>query len=158
MGVFQYQNIFGEVLVKTEKGNPVMAVSNYGKGRVIAMAYPERGFLPRIDNPWGTGLNYPYWEYMWSLLARSVVWAADKEPEVPIEKVEKTKDGISINLKNNTKDASLSVQVIDDFGTVEEESSVLVKSKQSHVKLTFKNKLNSGGHIANVTLKGEQGV
>ena len=158
MGVFQYQNIFGEVLIKTEQGNPVMAISKYGKGRVIALAYPERGFLPRIDNPWGTGLNYPYWEYMWSLIARSVVWAANKEPVVYIEKVEKTKDGISINLQNSIGNDSLSLQVTDDFGTVEEVSSVLVKSHQNHVKLTFKNKLNSGGHIANVTLKGEQGV
>ncbi len=91
---FSHTRIYqGEVLIKTEQGNPVMAVSKYGKGRVIALAYPERGLLPRVDNPWGTGLHYPYWEYMWSLLARSVVWASDKEPEVFIENVNKTPDG-----------------------------------------------------------------
>ena len=158
MGVFPYQNNLGEVLIKTDKGNPVMAISNYGKGRVIAMAYPERGFIPRVDNPWGTGLNYPYWEYMWSLLARSVVWASYKEPEVFIENVNKTPEGISVGLQNNTKDATLFIQVIDDFGIVEEESSLALGSKQTHANLPFKNKLNGGGHIVNVTLKGEKGV
>ena len=158
MGIFPYQNNLGEVLIKTDKGNPVLAISNYGRGRVIAMAYPERGLIPRVDNPWGTGLNYPYWEYMWSLLARSVVWASHKEPEVYIENVKKTPEGISIDMQNNTKGASLLVKVIDDFGIVEEESTLLLRSKQSHADLPFRNKLNGGGHIVNVTLKGEEGV
>jgi len=158
MGVFPYQSNLGEVLIKTNEGNPVMAISNYGKGRIVALAYPERGFLPRIENPWETGVQYPYWEYMWSLLARSAVWAADKEPAVFIEKVSKTPNGISVVLRNNLKEASLFVQVMDDFGAVEEESSVLIGPKQTGAEIPFKNKLNGGGHIVNVTLKGEKGV
>lgn len=158
MGVFPFQNNQGEVLIKTAKGNPVMAINNYGKGRIVAFSYPERGFLPRIDNPWGTGLHYPYWEYLWSMLSRSVIWAANKEPGAFIEKVNRTPDGISIVLHNYLKDASLLVQVTDDYGAVEEEASVLPEPNQSNTQVHFKNKLNGGGHIVNVTMKGKKGV
>ena len=87
MGALKYTNNKGEILLKTLNGNPVLAVKQYGKGRVVAMAYPEKGLLPRIDNPWETGLNYPYWEYMWSLVARSVVWASHKESNTSIQQV-----------------------------------------------------------------------
>ena len=158
MGVFNYQNISGKVLVKTEKGNPVLAINNYGKGRIVALAYPESGFLPRVESPWETGVKYPYWEYIWSLLARSVVWASQKEPGVAIEKVNKTADGINVVLKNNIKETSLVFQIVNDFGLVEEESTVSLKPKQENATVAFRNKLNGGGHIVNVSLKSEKGV
>ncbi len=158
MGVFNYQNVSGEVLVKTEKGNPVLAINNYGKGRIVALAYPESGFLPRVESPWETGVKYPYWEYIWSLLARSVVWASQKEPEVAIANVIKTPDGINVILKNNVKETSLVIQVFDDFGLIEEESTVLLKPKQENATVAFRNKLNGGGHIVNISLKDQKGV
>ncbi|MCK4856094.1 MAG: hypothetical protein KAT31_17570, partial [Bacteroidales bacterium] len=57
MGVYPYQHKQGDILLETLKGNPVLAVSEHGKGRIVAMSYPERGLLPRIDDPWETGLN-----------------------------------------------------------------------------------------------------
>ncbi len=65
--------------VSTENNHPVVAVKKYGKGRVVALAYLENGFIPQPKNPWGTGLHYSYWEYMWSLVAKSVIWAAGKK-------------------------------------------------------------------------------
>lgn len=158
MGIFNYQNINGEVLIKTEKGNPVLAVNNYGKGRIVALDYPERGFLPRVESPWETGVKYPYWEYIWSLLSRAVIWASHKEPDVSIEKVTRTPDGINVILKNNLQEASLSIQLTDDFGVVEEESNIILKPKQMSANISFKNKLNGGEHIANISLKSAKGV
>jgi len=158
MGVFSYQNNNAEVLIKTAKGNPVLAVSNYGKGRIVALAYPERGFLPRVESPWESGVKYPYWEYIWSLMARSVIWASHKEPDVSIQKVSKTTNGIHVVLQNNLKESSLVIQVTDDFGLVEEESTVILKPEQTSANILFRNKLHGGGHIVNVTLKNGKGV
>ncbi|MCK5702828.1 MAG: hypothetical protein KAI29_16810, partial [Cyclobacteriaceae bacterium] len=158
MGVYPYQNNKGDVLVETSDGNPVMAISNYGKGRVVALAYPERGFLPRIDDPWETGLNYPYWDDMWSMIAKSVVWAADKEPDNFINNIKRTPKGISVELIYNLDQASLVVQVLDDFGVVEIETTILPDSKQTSIGIPFKTNLTGGNHIVNVSLKSEKGV
>lgn len=158
MGIYPYQNTRGEVLVRSADGNPVLAVSNYGKGRVVALAYPERGFLPRVDNPWVAGLNYPYWEYMWSLVARSVVWASNKEPETLIEEATRTSDGISVRLNKSGEGMSVDLQVIDDFGTVEEDIITALSSHQTKANIKFDDKLVGGKHIANIRLKGAKGV
>lgn len=158
MGTLKYKNNKGEVLLKTDKGNPVLAVKQYGKGRVVAMAYPEKGLLPRIDNPWETGLNYPYWEYMWSLVARSVVWASHKESGTSIEYVKRTAKGLTVGLNNIPKNTSLHLQLTDGFGSIEEEMSVAVKPKQTQIKIKFNNTLNGGKHHAKLQLKGEKGV
>ncbi len=158
MGVYPYKNNSGETLVESAKGNPVLSVSNYGKGRVVALAYPERGFLPRVDNPWETGLNYQYWEYMWSMIARSVVWASNQEPDTFIETVTRTSDGIKVKLSNIKNNTFIDAQVIDDFGNIEEEITTAVKAKQNVADIKFNKKLVGGKHIVNIQLKSDNGV
>ncbi|MFO7671943.1 MAG: beta-galactosidase trimerization domain-containing protein, partial [Bacteroidales bacterium] len=158
MGIYPYQNNQGEVLLETGKGNPVLAVKTYGKGRVVAMSYPERGLLPRVDDPWETGLHYPYWEYMWSLVARSVIWASDKEPGTSIQDASRTQEGIHIQLNNVNEDLVVAVQIIDEFGMIEEDITALVGAKKTQVDIPVTRELNGGNHIANVQLKGKQGV
>ncbi len=158
MGVYPYQHKQGDVILTTKKGNPVLAVSKYGKGRIVAMSYPERGLLPRVDDPWNTGLHYPYWEYMWSLVARSVIWAADKEPETFIQDVSRTPDGFSIQITNPVEGMALTVQIVDDFGVIEEDVSRALGAGQSRADIKITREISSGNHIANIRLKGEQGV
>ncbi len=158
IGVLPYQNKQGDVLLETTDGNPVLAVSNYGKGRVVAMSYPERGFLPRIDNPWETGLNYPYWEYQWSLVARSVIWASGKEPDTFIEEASRTSEGISVIFNKSEKNRSVDVQVIDEYGDVEEEITASLSSQQTKADIKISKELAGGDHIVNIQLKGDNGV
>ncbi len=158
MGVYPYQKNQSDVLIESSKGNPVLAVSNYGKGRVVAMAYPERGFLPRVDDPWETGLNYAYWEYMWSLVARSVVWVSDREPETFIKEAIRTTEGLTIKLENVIEDVSVNVQVLDDFGAIEEEISTSLRLKQTQLDIKFSKTLHGGKHLVNIQLKGDRGV
>jgi hypothetical protein len=158
MGIYPYQNNQGDVLLETSKGNPVLAVRKYGKGRIVAMSYPERGLLPRVDDPWETGLNYPYWEYMWSLVARSVIWASDKEPLTYIQDASLTPDGLSIQLNNESDDVVVAVQIIDEFGIIEEDINTLVSEKQTQVDFPINRELNGKNHIVNIQLKGKQGV
>ena len=155
IGVYPYQNVSGEVLIESTGGNPVLAVSNYGKGRVVAMAYTEMGFLPRVDDPWETGLNYPYWEYMWSMVARSVVWASGRERETTIEEVRRTDGGFSVDLAKVLVDLTLKVQVTDDFGIVEEEAFISLKEGQTLLDIKLANKLNEGKHLVKLQLVGD---
>ena len=90
MGVLPYR-ASGDVLV-TADGAPVMAVKQYGKGRVVALGYDNFGFSPRVSDPWRCELTYPYWEYGYSLLCRAIVWAADREPAVRLSDLS-TSDG-----------------------------------------------------------------
>jgi len=77
----------GEVLVETETGVPVLAVRTLGRGRVVTAAWRQRGLIPLVSNQWATGVSWRYWEYMYSFLARAIVWAAQKEPSVGIEAI-----------------------------------------------------------------------
>lgn len=155
IGVYPYSENKGELLLKTTAGNPVLAVGSYGKGRVVALAYPEIGLIPRVDNIWETGLNYPYWEYMWSFLAKAVIWASDKEPEIHIGRAVQDRNGITVDLVNVSKKLTLFVQITDDFGTTEEEISVSVNAKQNSTPISFKKKLKGGKHLVNIQLKEE---
>ncbi len=158
MGVYPYQNDSGEVLVESTKGNPVLAVSNYGKGRVVAMAYPERGYLPRVDDPWETGLNYPYWEYIWSLVTRSVVWAADKEPISYINSITKTTEGLSVRLNDVLINGAMHVVVRDEYGVIEEETLTPLEQGHTQINIALNDNLHGGKHLVNIQLKGDKGV
>ena len=158
MGIYPYQNHNGDVLLETGKGNPVLAVRKYGEGRIVALSYPERGLLPRVDDPWETGLNYPYWEYMWSLVARSVIWASDRVPDTYIQDAARTPDGISVQLSNVKENAAVAVQITDEFGIVEEDFTTTVKAEQTRAEIPIERALNGGNHIVNIQLKGKKGV
>lgn len=158
MGAVEYQNNQGDILLETENGNPVLAVRKYGKGRVVAMAYPEEGLLPRIDNPWETGLNYAYWEYMWPLVARSVVWASKKESETAIKNVVRTGSGLSVSLDKVPQNASLQMQLTDDFGNIEKEVSQYVREGQTKLNINFNQTLKGGKHLVKLQLKSDKGV
>jgi hypothetical protein len=89
----------GNVLIKSGE-YPIAAFRNYGKGRVVAFAYLEDGFIPSAANPGGisdldgypsstlepasTGIYWDYWEYYYSLLTRAVVWAAGRDSTLEI--------------------------------------------------------------------------
>jgi hypothetical protein len=74
----------GDVLVRSGE-YPIIAVKNYGKGRVVALAYVEQGFMPEPVDAVATRIYWDYWEYQYSLLARAIVWAARREGAVSVD-------------------------------------------------------------------------
>lgn len=74
----------GDVLIKSG-AYPVVAAKTYGKGRVVAIGYTEEGFTPPSINPVETKIYWDYWEYQYSLLTRSILWAARREPDIRID-------------------------------------------------------------------------
>lgn len=122
------------------------------------MAYIENGFIPKLKNPWGTGLHNFYWEYMWSMVARSIVWAAAKEPQTFITKVSVNVSSLIINLNKANAGDSLHVIIEDEFGVIDQQLSIPVKPQQAIVKINLPGTLHGGEHIGNITLKGLKGV
>lgn len=73
----------GEVLIQSGE-HPIVAVKEYGKGRVVALGYVEQGFLPTAVDAVKTPVPWDYWEYQYLLLCRAIVWAARRESDVRI--------------------------------------------------------------------------
>ena len=112
---YQYQ-AQGEVLIKSG-ANPIVAVKNYGKGRVVALGYLEEGFTPQASNPYETKLYWDYWEYQYSLLARSILWASGRNIPVHIESLTADERGLKLRLSAaNQHSVAIEVSGKNEFG------------------------------------------
>jgi len=75
-----------QALVIGAKNSPVVGVREFGKGRVVGLGYHCEGLFPQVRARRGE-LNENFWEYLFSLLMRSVIWAARKEPPIQLTAV-----------------------------------------------------------------------
>jgi hypothetical protein len=142
----------GQVLLKTLEGAPVLAVQTVGKGRVAAFAYSEKGMIPEIHNVFETGLHYSYHEYLWSLVARTVVWAAAREPETIIRKIETAPSGVTARVQNIPPGASLQVKVRGSFDETEAEGIAAATAANDGMEFKFPAGLPGGRHFAELRL------
>jgi len=70
-----------QVLLETETGQPILAVREAGKGRVVTFAVRCRSLTPWVRDAgekrqWR---DYRYWEVFYDLLARAALWSARRE-------------------------------------------------------------------------------
>jgi len=116
-GSFYLYKSRGDVLIKSG-AHPIMSVSNYGKGRVVAMAYVEEGFTPQSINPIENKIYWDYWEYQYSLLARAVLWAAGRNTPVRIQSLTASEDsGLKLSLNALSQQAvQIEVDGRNEFG------------------------------------------
>jgi Beta-galactosidase/Beta-galactosidase trimerisation domain len=115
-GSFYRYKARGDVLIKSGP-NPILAVKNYGKGRVVAMAYVEEGFTPQSINPTESKIYWDYWEYQYSLLARSLLWAAGREVPVRIENLTAGEAGLKLSVSSTIEqDVQIEVAGKNEFG------------------------------------------
>lgn len=140
----------GEVLLKTAQGAPVLAVRNVGRGRVVAFGYDERGMIPDIEGVFETGLHYSYHEYLWSLVSRAVVWAAQREPQAAITELQVTPQRLQVSLKGAPDGAEIGVTIRSAFDEFEVKANVPVKGQTA--TLTFAKPLTGGRHFAEAYL------
>src|SRR5919112_3479753 len=114
-GSFYEYKSRGDVLIKSG-AHPIMSVSNYGKGRVVAMAYVEEGFTPQSINPIENRIYWNYWEYQYSLLARSLLWAAGRNISVHIESLVAS-EGVKLALSASSQQTvRIEVSGRNEFG------------------------------------------
>ncbi len=140
----------GDVLLETSKGTPVLAVKTVGKGRVVAFGYSERGMIPEVEDMFETGLRYSYHEYMWSLVSRAVVWAAKREPQGAIRKLQLAPKSVSITLENAPEGAEVAVTIRSSFDEFEAMEKLPIK--QQTASLVFAKPLTGGRHFAEAYL------
>jgi hypothetical protein len=117
-GSFYKYRANGDVLIKSGS-NPIVAVKNYGKGRVVAFAYTEEGFTPQSVNPTDAKIYWDYWEYQYSLLARSILWAAGRETGVQIKSLTASDAGVKLSLSSNSRQlVKIEVSGKNEFGPI----------------------------------------
>ncbi|HVN82204.1 MAG TPA: beta-galactosidase trimerization domain-containing protein [Terriglobia bacterium] len=111
----------GDVLIKSGE-YPILAVKNYGKGRVVSLAYVEEGFIPESINPVEAGIYWDYWEYQYSLLTRCLLWAARREGDMAIASLTASPQGptaLRLKLRSpRTNKVELEVAAKSEFGMV----------------------------------------
>ena len=83
-------------------GHPVVAVRSYGKGRVVGLAWVGEGFVPEPVDPFETRTDWNYWEYEHALVARAVLWAAQREGDVRVRSFEASSEGARLVLAAST--------------------------------------------------------
>jgi hypothetical protein len=74
-------------LVTGANGEPIVATKMFGKGRVVALGYLNTGLSPTIDWKILGQHDNRWWEYLYSLLCRSILWAARHEPAMTLGKM-----------------------------------------------------------------------
>lgn len=89
-----------QILIASETGDPICAVRNYGKGRVVGFGFLNYGMIPLVDKKsFEIGDGDHYWEYYFLLLGRSILWAAKKEAQMDLSLTQIVSDAVSGKLK-----------------------------------------------------------
>src|ERR1043166_8819863 len=115
-GPFYKYRANGDVLIKSG-AYPIVAVKNYGKGRVVALGYVEEGFTPKSVDPVETKTYWDYWEYQYGLLARSILWASGRDVSVRISVLTAGPSALKLALVSNApRRVEIEVAGKNEFG------------------------------------------
>ncbi|MCD6444006.1 beta-galactosidase [Candidatus Bathyarchaeota archaeon] len=163
------------ILVRSTKGHPIVAVKNYGKGRVVAIAYLSYGLSPMI--PWEIydhAVSDYYWEYIYSLLLKAIIWAAGKEPQVFIRSIKVSKKSFSLeelgngyvevilaNPRGDDRVFKYEFRLVNEYGDEElrmESKPFKIPGEGLTLKVSLPNFLTGGLHVADLILKDEDDV
>ncbi|MGH9432566.1 MAG: hypothetical protein ACRD3T_13575, partial [Terriglobia bacterium] len=149
------------VLVEGANGEPIVATKMYGKGRVVALGYLNHGLSPVIGWKFLGKQNDHWWEYFYSLLDRSVIWAAHREPRMTLlpmrmESGKKRGERVLVALRNSAsvRSAELTADVIDEWGDREGTVTREIKIKKglNRATLALPENLSPGTQFVDVIL------
>ncbi len=143
----------GEVLVATKRGAPVLAVRQAGKGRVVAFGYSQRGMIPEVPRVWDTGLQYNYWEYMWSMIARATLWAAGRESSSGLASIERKENKVTVPLLHAAgPQEALCGRLTDDHGQMVTQYDIPLKPGAKSVVLDIPASIPGGRSFLDLKL------
>jgi hypothetical protein len=116
-GRFYKYEARGDVLLRAA-GHPVLAIGTHGRGRVVAFAHAGEGFLPDPVDSVATRTYWDYQEYQYSLLARSVLWAAGRAPQLRLSSLQASAgDGITLRIDSpEAREVEIEIGAKSDFG------------------------------------------
>jgi|GEM_PF-1423760 len=167
----------GKVLIESGS-DPILAI-NDGKTRIVAFAYCSNGGRSRSGFsltpyfPFGEDVtSYHYWDYYFSLLAKSIIWASHKEPAIKIIRWESTNEKnnydnlmqsqLVLNLNNtgNPIDVELEISFRDNESnlqsTIKKEIHLDVGEKE--IKFLFPQYLRPGINFADMIIRNKEGI
>jgi len=157
--IYKYEVGDGEVLISA--GNyPLLGVKQYGKGRVVTLAYKESGFVPQEIDPNSTGVRHDYWEYYYSLMAKSILWAAGKESGVAVNNVSADDNAVTFALtQKQPSDLSYTCSLKDEWGEQYAMLEGTIAASDKNISIAVSGKLRPGLNLADIILfKGKQQV
>jgi len=115
-GSFYKYRANGDVLVRSGEF-PIIATKTYGRGRVVALGYTEEGFTPQSIDPYETRIYWDYWEYQYSLLARSILWASGRPLPIQVKSLKADPAAIKLSVSSDAKRAiEIEVSGKNEFG------------------------------------------
>jgi len=153
----------------------LLAQEGPGKGRVVVLTYNtgwqgsgghKSGITPWVRNP---EQKFKYWEYHFSLLAKAVLWAAHREPQMGLEEIGVDVAGPAPRLTARLAAAApadapsplqAEVRVSDAYGQVEHAATVPLDAAQGRgvLQLDLPKNLPAGLHLADVIFKCQDKV
>ena len=137
-------------LATGERGSPVVAVKEYGKGRVVGLGYHNYALFPELAARRGE-LNETFWEYLFSLLMRSVIWAGRKEPSVRLASVvvSRARGAVKVCLSNESaaKAGEVMATFRDELGELDgaARAKLMVARGKTKVELPLPGRRMTGG-------------
>lgn len=181
---FKYSQ--GENILAEIGGNPLLAIGNFGQGRVVQLSYStsydwgdNRSLTPSVNN---TNIHFPYWEYYLSLLGKSIIWVSKKESYIMIRNIspqgekldELDKKSIIVNLENTSSSSSkgsffpqeekeLDVKVVikDEFFNEEkrfaDKITINAGSGERIMEFPIPTDLKAGLHFADISILNNSG-
>jgi len=151
-------------LVVGPEGTPIVATKMFGQGRVVALGYVNNGLSPLIDGKILGEYDDHWWEYIYSLLCRSILWAAGREPALRLLPMTLSpqageRKALSVAVANATRLARADVmaRVVNEWGEFEGSfgRSLKLKRGTSSVTLDLPSRLAAGRHFVDVLLLAE---
>jgi hypothetical protein len=133
-----------KLLVQGPDSEPIVATKMYGKGRVVALGYVNHGLSPDIDWNFLGKQDDHWWEYFYSLLGRSIMWAGGQDPEVNLLplRVENRAGGgetLAVAFENSApiRAGELSVKLINQWGSEQGSITKSVKLKRGRNRIVL---------------------
>lgn len=152
----------GEALAEIGKARPsplLVAQEGPGRGRVVVLTYNtgwqgsgnwKSGITPWIRN---APQKFNYWEYHFSLLAKSLVWAAHREPDVVLEEIAVDTSAAPVllaRLRGATGPLEAEIRIADAYGRTELQSRVPAAAA---LRVELPGNLPAGLHLADVIFR-----
>lgn len=133
-----------KLLVEGPEGEPIVATKMYGKGRVVALGYANHGLSPKISWDFLGKQNDHWWEYFYSLLGRSIIWAARKEPPINLLPLRVTVSGhgseklfVTVENHSRIRSAQLAIRLLNEWGDKEGSFTKTVRLKHGRKQIAL---------------------
>ncbi len=154
-----------QALATGQDGAPVVAAKHFGKGRVVGLAYHNYALFPELAMRRGQ-TNETFWEYLFGLLMRSLIWAGRKEPSIRLTSAQvwprrfapsstATEAALWITNSDGPRKAVIEATFRDELGRIEVTVTRTLRLQRGETTLELslpQRTPSSGRHLLDITL------